>query len=126
MLALLLNLGFAGGGPAVTPPVVEETETGGGKSRRKQGRKYPRWVVINGQKFRVNNADEERQLLQAMQERADVAAKTAEALGDKKLAKEAKKRAIRIEARQKQVDDREQEWLARLREEDEELLVMLQ
>ena len=103
--------------------VVEVDTAGGGASRR--ARKYPRWVVINGQRFRVWNAEEERQLLQAMAERAEVAAKTAEALGDKPLAKEALRRKVRIEKRIATVDDREQEWLRRLMDEDEEILTIL-
>jgi hypothetical protein len=113
---------FTSSGVITVGDAVAEETKGGGKS--KQGRHYPRWVVVNGQRYYVNNAEEERRLLRLLQEKTEEAAKIAAALGDETLAKQATKRAVRIEKRQKTVDDREAEWLQRLQDEDEELLVL--
>ena len=101
--------------------VVEDTEKFGGSSKSKRGRKYPRWVVIDGQRFRVNSPEEERQLLLAMLDRA----KEVEATAAPAEAKQARKRIIRIEKRVKAVDDSEAQWMQRLREMDEELLLLI-
>lgn len=124
MLALLMNLGFAGSG--ADAPVVETpaATTGGGKSRRRS--RYPRKVVVDGVVHVVNSPEEERRLLQALFERAQDAAQVAEGLGDTQLAQQIQKRAVRIRKRVEAVDNREQEWLQRLMDEDEEILVLLQ
>ena len=106
------------------PPVVETEVKGGGKKRHRS--KYPRRVMIDGVLHWVRNAEEERQLLQAMADRAKDAAKVAEALGDEKLAKQARKKAVKIARRREAVDTREDDWLARLLDEDEEILMVLQ
>lgn len=121
-LSWLLNLGFAGSESGVV--VTEEsTTTGGGKKRKRT--KYPRRVMLGGFLYWVNSPEEERQLLAAMAERAREQAKIAEALGDKELGTTIRKRAIRVEKRIEAVDTRESDWISRLLEEDEELLVML-
>lgn len=107
------------------PVVADEAVTGGGK-KRKQARKYPRWVVINGERFKVWSAEEERQLLQVMSDRAADAAKIAEAVGDEVLAKQARKKAVTIKQRIHKVDNREAEWLAQLQEEDDEILLFFE
>jgi len=88
-------------------------------------RRYPRWVIIDGQRYRVENANQERQLLQAMADRANDNAKLAEALGDSEVAAVARKRAIRVKARLPEVDNREAEWMAQLIAEDEEIISLL-
>lgn len=114
----LMNLGFAAG--AVTAEVVTP-DAGAGSSKRKRQRKYPRWVVIEGQRFRVNSPEEERALLQAMLERAQTQAEAAPPA----QAKVATRKAIRIAKRLETVDDSEAMWLQRLREMDEELLILV-
>ncbi len=96
-----------------------ETTTGGGKSKRR--RHYPRWVVIDGKRFRVNSPEEERALLMAMLDRA----RAIEATGSFPEVAKAKRRAVRIQKRIESVDDSEAQWLARLRELDEELIFLL-
>ena len=112
----------------VTPleATVAEDTTGGGSSREKTKRRsrYPRRVVIDGAVYWVNNADEERRLLQAMAERAREQAQIAEALGDTELAETVRRKSVRIQRRVRKADDREAEWLARLRDEDDELLIL--
>lgn len=116
MLALLLNLGFAGGGPAVEPPPA--TTTGGGKSRRK----YPRRVMAHGKLYTVRNPEEERQLLQALMDRAKTLAAVS---AEPEEVAQVRRRIKTIERRVKAVDDSEAQWLRRLREIDEELLLLL-
>lgn len=95
---------------------------GAGKSRKK---KYPRRVMIDGVLHWVRNAEEERQLLQAVIDRARDAAKTAEALNDVELAAKIKVRAVKIEKRLAKVDARADEWRQQLLNEDEEILLLM-
>ena len=111
MLAWILNLGFAAGG------VASDVETGGGRSKR--CRQYPRWVQIEGRRFRVNSPEEERRLLMALMERA----RAVEATGTHPEVQA--RRVIKIQRRLKTVDDSEAQWLRRLQEMDEELLLFL-
>ena len=92
---------------------------GGGRSKYR--RRYPRWAQIDGKRYRVNSPEEERQLLQAMLDRA----RTVEATGTHAEAQQAIKRQVRLKTRIKKVDDSEAQWLERLREMDEELLVLM-
>ena len=117
MLGWALNLGFAA---SETAAVAATVTAGVGKKRR-----YPRWVLINGKRHRVESAEQERQLLQAMADRANDDAKLAEALGDTQIAQVARKRAIRIRKRIPEVQNREAEWLAQLIAEDEEIIALL-
>ena len=106
---------------------AETPATGGGKSKyRKSARsKYPRRVMVDGVLHWVRNANEERQLLQALADRAETAAKLAVALDDKPLAKRINKRTATIAKRMEAVDDRESDWLRQLIEEDDEILMMM-
>lgn len=110
MLAALLNLGFAGGQAAAPQPEVT-TSTGGGKSRR-----YPRRVMVRGRLYVVRSALEERQLLQAVLDRAREAAPASPA---------EVRQQVRIQRRLKQAEDEEAQWMARLREIDDELLLLV-
>lgn len=116
-LGWALNLGFAGSG--ADAPVVEEAQEGGGKSRRK--RKYPRWVMIEGQRFRVNSPEEERALLLAMMERA----REVEATGTHPEVQKAKKTLKRIKKRLPKVEQSEDDWKQQLKQMDEELLLLV-
>lgn len=104
-----------------TKQVIVETTAaeGGGKSKRK--RQYPRWVVIDGQRFRVNSPAEERALLEAMLDRA----RSVEATGSHPEAKAATKRIRRIIKRIEKVPDAEAMWVQRLRDMDEELILLV-
>ena len=134
-MAAVTRLGLYGGPRApygsfagrTTNVVVEETTEGGGKSKRRKAlerRKYPRWVVINGQRYRVNSPEEERQLLQAMLDRAQEQVQQAEDAG-KEPPKQAKKQARLLARRIEKAEDAEAAWLRRLREMDEELIILL-
>lgn len=96
-----------------------EDATGGGRSKRR--RQYPRWVQIEGRRFRVNSPEEERRLLMALMERA----RAVEATGTHPEVRAAARRVIKIQRRLKTVDDSEAQWLRRLQEMDEELLLFL-
>jgi len=106
---------------------VEEVLGGGpgGRKRRRQGR-YPRWVLIDGARHRVNSAEEERQLLAAYQQRleAEKAALEAQEAPQAEIAP-LRVKVARVERRIDAVDDREAEWKARLRRIDEELVLLL-
>ena len=100
------------------PAPAATTTTGGGKSRRK----YPRRIMAHGKLYTVRNPEEERQLLLALMDRA----KTLAAVSAEPEEIAAVRRRIKtIERRVKAVDDSEAQWLRRLREIDEELLLLL-
>lgn len=65
LLALLPNLGFAGGDGEVSPPVVETPKKHAGKSRRRYA------VKIDGQDFIVTSVEEAEQLLRLALDRAE-------------------------------------------------------
>lgn len=93
--------------------------TRGGKRRQ---RRYPRWVQIDGRRYRVFSLQEERDLL----ERIFAELRAAEAKSETPIAqRQIRKRRLRLEKRIVQVDDSQARWLARLRKEDEELLLLL-
>lgn len=101
--------------------VIVETpaQEGGGKSKRR--RKYPRWVMIEGQRFRVNSPEEERALLLAMMERA----REIEATGTPPEVQQAKKTLRRIKKRLPKVAQSEDDWTRQLKDMDEELLLLV-
>lgn len=98
------------------PAPVATTTSGGGKSKR-----YPRRVMLRGRLYTVRNPREERELLQAALDRA----KTLAAIAEPQEAAEAKRTALRFAKRAKAVEREESQWLARLRQIDEELLLLL-
>ena len=122
MLGWALNLGFAGSGAAA--PVVVETSTGGGIGKRRS--KYPRRVLIGGNLVWVRSASEERELIAQYIARLEA---QAERLTEQQAppAKVARARVAIVKAarRLEKVDDREAQWLARLQDEDEEILLLL-
>lgn len=125
-MAAVTRLGTYGG-PAIpygsfagkaTQVIVETaTETAGGRSKRR----YPRWVVVDGHRYRVNSPEEERQLLLAMMDRA----REVEATGTHEETRKAIKRQLRLKARIEKVDDSEAQWLEYLHQQDEEILLLL-
>ena len=110
-------------GKAAVVITAASAAVGGGIDRRKS--KYPRRVAARGRLYVVRNADEERALLLALEQSALDQAQIANALGDEVTAMRAKKVARKITKRVEAVDDREAEWLQRLRDEDEEILTIL-
>ena len=125
MLAWVLNLGFAAS-PGEAVAEVATTPAGGGKGYGRRRSRYPRRVYIEGRLYVVQNAEEERRLLREWQERVEAEA-LALALEDAPKAEIAKARVkvVRAARRLEQVDDREDDWISRLRREDEEILAVL-
>ena len=91
---------------------------GGGKSRRK---KYPRRIMVHGRLYNARNANEEREILRTALERAKILVE----LEEPAKAEAIKQSTIQIVKRLKQVDNTEAQWLQRLREIDEELLLLI-
>ena len=82
--------------------------------------------MIDGVVYWVCSPEEERQLLREYRERLEREA-LALALEDAPPAevKRARVKVVRAQKRVEKVDDREDEWLERLRREDEEILLIL-
>lgn len=120
-LGWLLNLGFAASGAATPAPAV--TPTGGGIGKRRRYSRYPRRVMVEGRLFTVRTADEERQLLQAMLERATLAQEYADAVGDAPAEERARKRIARIQRGLKAAGEARRAWIERLLAEDEEIIL---
>ncbi len=103
---------------------------GGGKFKGKRGRdRYPRRVFIEGKSYWVKNADEERALLAAYQARLEAEKEKLETVAPTPVvAEKVRKAAIkiaRVERRIEKTATREAEWLERLRQEDDEILLMV-
>lgn len=104
--------------------VTVDTTAGAGKSKFRS-RSYPRYVLVDGQRYRVWSPEEERQLLEALHDRAREAMVTLEGQGKAAAAKKAKQRAVRIEKRIAKTSAADADWLAKLREDDELILMAL-
>ena len=112
----------------VTAAAAESAVAPGAGSGAKQyaKRKYPRKVVIDGRAYTVQSAAEERELLRAYRDRLEAdALRLALEESPKRAVAQAKVRVIRAQRRLEEVDDREDAWMRRLRDEDEELLIIL-
>jgi len=108
-------------------PVVADAAPDGapGSKRRRRRSRYPRRVSIGGRLYWVENADEERRLLEA--HLAKVEAEALELVREdapKAEVARARVKVVRAVRRVEAVDDREAQWLDRLRREDEEILAM--
>jgi len=128
-MAAVTRLGLYGGPRGLYGSFAGKTEQvivaaaaaeGGGSSKKR--RKYPRWVLVGDARARVNSPEEERQLLTAMMDRAETQVIEAETPAE---VKQANARVVRIQKRIEKVDDREAQWLRRLREMDEEILLLV-
>lgn len=103
--------------------------TGGGrgaKGRRKRKAKYPRRISIDGVLHLVKSYQEEQRLLAAYREKLEREALEL-ALEDapaKEVAK-AKVKVVRAQRREEESEERADEWLSRLREDDEIILAAL-
>lgn len=114
--------------PSVTPETFDilfapTAPPGGGRGAKGGACRYPRRVLIDGVVHWVKSAAEERRLLEAYRARLEREALTL-ALEEAPKAKVAKARmkVVRAQRRVESVDTREEEWLDRLREEDEIIL----
>lgn len=102
--------------------VVVATTTGGGKSKRQRQRRYPRWVVVDGERYQVwSPEEEERLLLQLKQQFIDEAVKL-EGAGKTAEAQTARRKAVRVAKRVDKVPDAATTWNEFLKREDEEVL----
>ena len=96
--------------------LAEEDRTGG--SSKKRGRKYPRWVMIDGERYRVNSYAEELALLKRLSDE--------EEKRQAKLKGQEKALSVKKVARMSNRIKREQELrLEALRREDEEILLII-
>ena len=86
-----------------------------------RGSKYPKRVTVDGRFYTVRSRAEELELLRQLTEKANDQAAIAKALGDEVLARRIIKKAKRLETK---IDARA-DWLARLLQEDEEILLLL-
>ena len=103
-----------------------EERPGGGRGSKKAKSKYPRRVVIDGVIYWVNSAAEERALLAKYQAKVEAdALMLAVSDAPEEAVKRAKVRVKRAQARIEAVDTREDEWLQRLRDEDEDILMVV-
>lgn len=98
-----------------TAPAVTTPTTGGGKSKRK---KWPKKVMVHGRLYTVRNREEEISLLQAALDRAQYQAAVTPSL-------ELEKPIPRLQKRLKKVESERDRWLKRLKQADEELILLL-
>lgn len=124
-LGWLMNLDFAASG-ADAPAVVEPTTPdGGGRGAKGRGR-YPRRVIIGGRVYWVKNAEEERRLLADYIASLEAhKARLEERKAPETSVAKARVAIVRAERRLEKVDDREARWHAKLKDEDEEILLLL-
>lgn len=90
----------------------------------RQRRKYPKRVTVKGRVYTVQTAAEEREILRALAEEAREQAKIIEALGDKETAKRAVKFSQSLDNRAELARQAEAQWLAKLLQDDEEILLI--
>jgi hypothetical protein len=105
------------------PPVPVTTKPGGIGHGRKS--KYPKRVTVNGKVYTVRSVAEERRLLEEMASQTREHATILKALGDEVSAKRAEKKAVAVQARIDDVAVAYEQWLAKLRQDDEEILLLL-
>lgn len=107
-------------------PVDEPGGAGGGYKRSRVGHRYPRWVIVEGKRYRVGSAREEAELLARLREEREAQAKAAEAAQEAARAAQITRKAKRIKRREEKLEpDVEAEWLEFLKQEDEEILSLL-
>lgn len=107
---------------------VASTKPDGAPGKRGKGgkRKYPRRIVIEGRVYTVKSAEEERELLRQWQERVEAEALRLALEGaPKQTVAKARVKVVRAQRRVEEADNRESEWIARLMDEDEEILLLL-
>lgn len=77
--------------------------------------------MVHGRLYNARNANEEREILRTALERAKILVE----LEEPAKAEAIKQSTVQIVKRLKQVDNTEAQWLQRLREIDEELLLLI-
>lgn len=118
--AAFLYEGISAIPPAPPVPVAKPGGIGHGKKS-----KYPKRVTVNGKVYTVRTVAEERRLLEEIAAQNREQAAILKALGDEVSAKRAEKKAVAIQARVDTVAIAHEQWLAKLRQDDEELLLLL-
>lgn len=110
-------------GDAFVEPTTPALGGGGGHKKSRVASRYPRWILVDGQRFRVNSAREEAELLARLRNEREKAAETAQ---EPVEAEQARRVARRIKRREEKLEpDVAAEWLELLKQEDEELLSLL-
>lgn len=104
---------------------VETAVPAGGKGKRKKYKGYPRRIVIDGQTYWVKTAEEERLLLDAYRASLEVQLEAAQVVEDTEKARRIRVRVKQVTRRIEQVKERADDWAQQLRDEDEELILML-
>lgn len=107
----------------VSAIVIGGRRGGGGGTKRKR-RRYPRLVLINGRRVRVNNAAEERALLAAYRAELEEErqAVSADAPPSSPKIKRVRQKIKRVETR---IDDAEANWQRFLDDDEEDLIALL-
>lgn len=111
-------------------PEVDAPPPGGGKGAkkyRKPGGKWPRRVSIDGQVYTVRNPQELQDLLELLLERKreELAALEAQEATPEPQARKVRVVIRRTEQRLEAAQDEAEQWMARLREYDNELIALL-
>jgi hypothetical protein len=102
--------------------VATATTTGGGKSKRQRQRRYPRWVVVDGERYQVWSPEDEENLLRQLQQQFAEEAVKLEGAGKTAEAQTARRKAVRVAKRVDKVPDAVTNWKEFLKREDEEVL----
>lgn len=108
---------------AIPPAPVPVAKPGGIGHGKKP--KYPKRVSVNGKVYTVRSVAEERRLLEELAAQNREQAAILKALGDEVSAKRAEKKAVAVQARVDTVAIAHEQWLAKLRQDDEEILLLL-
>jgi hypothetical protein len=112
--------------PTFDVSVVADDKPGGSPSRAKRRRtsRYPRWIVVDGKRYRVASAAEEAALLARLlgDAKEEAQAVAADAAPSSPKVKRVRQRVKRIE---KRIEQAERTWEQYLDDEDEELVEML-
>ena len=112
--------------PTFDVAVVADDKPGGSpsKARRRRKSRYPRWIVVDGKRYRVASAAEEAALLARLlgEVKEEAQAVVADAAPSSPKVKRVRQRVKRIEAR---IEQAERTWEQHLDDEDEELMEIL-
>jgi len=104
------------------PPVPVTTKAGGIGHGKKQ--RYPKRVSVDGRIYVVKSVAEERELLEELAARAREQAAILKALGDKETAARVEKKATIVQQRVDATAIAYAAWMAKLLQDDEEILLI--
>ena len=121
---------FNGGGPVIATPTfgivadvaVAEEAVGGGIGKRW---KRKRRITIEGQVYTVDSPAEEARLIAEYRQRLLARLEVAQERGDEGQARKVRIAIRRAQTRQIKAEDRRAAWLDAIREEDDEILMMV-